>query len=134
MALDRISGPIRLQMMDDGVNWILLETVTYRDLAGRVWSAYAGMITDLTSIPRALWSTVGSPATGLYRLASVFHDAAYRQPGMVQEDADNMLYELSVYCGCDEALAAIIREGVRLGGGWAFQEDQQAIREGKIVV
>lgn len=131
MPLDRISGPARLQMLDDGANWILLETITYTDSAGRVWTAPAGMQTDLASIPQSLWTAVGSPATGLYRLAAIFHDAAYRVEGMDKAAADDMLYELSVYCGCDPALAGIIREGVRLGGGWAFEEDQEAAREGK---
>lgn len=120
------SGPIRLQMMGDGVNWILLEEVTYTDKAGRKWVAPAGMVTDLASIPRELWSLVGSPGTGRYRMAAVFHDAAYRTPGVSKADADRMLRECSIECGTSEELADIIYEGVRLGGTAAYAADQSS--------
>lgn len=120
------SGSIFLEMLDDGTNWRVLAEVVYTDSAGRKWTVPQGMITDLASIPRIVWTLVGSPGTGLYRKAAVFHDAAYRVPGMVKDDADRMLRECAIECGCDVELADAIYEGVHLAGGSSFQGDQNA--------
>lgn len=43
---------------------------------GRVWVAPSGSIVNGASIPRVLWSLVGSPFTGDYVYASTVHDVA----------------------------------------------------------
>jgi len=43
-----------------------------------IFLAPQGMITDGASIPRYFWRVIGSPFTGKYRRAAVFHDAAYK--------------------------------------------------------
>lgn len=52
----------------------LLSPVSFTDKAGKVWSVPAGALVDGASIPPPLWSFAGSPFTGGYRRASVFHD------------------------------------------------------------
>lgn len=121
------SGPLRVQFRDDGETMIVLEAITFTDGAGRVWPLPAGAISDGASIPRALWSTVGSPFTGLYRVAAFFHDEAYRTPGMDKEAADLMLRECAIACGCSVELADLIYAGVRIGGEWSFEADQREV-------
>lgn len=114
-----------LEMLFDGVHWKLLEDMCWTDRAGRVWWARAGLITDLTSIPRYLWSLVGSPGTGLYRMAAILHDAAYSNTLVSKTDADFMLRECSIACGTPVWLADLIFEGVHVGGASAYVDDQK---------
>ena len=52
----------------------VLNDFTYEDPALKHWTTPAGWKVDGASIPRALWTIVGSPFTGDYRRASVVHD------------------------------------------------------------
>lgn len=54
----------------------LLSDFAYLAPDGERWSAPSGWVVDGASIPRVLWSTVGSPYEGGYRRASVIHDVA----------------------------------------------------------
>lgn len=120
------SGPVRTQWRDDGVTMIILEELTYVDPDGRQWKVPAGFVTDGASIPQEFWSLIGSPFTGKYRVAAVFHDAAYSTLGMIKSHADNMLYEAMLELGCPRLHADVIYEGVRIGGQSAFEADQAA--------
>ena len=55
---------------------ILLERFWFRDPENKEWDAPKGMTTDGASIPRALWTLIGSPYTGNYRRAALVHDSA----------------------------------------------------------
>jgi hypothetical protein len=55
---------------------ILEAAFRYKDPKGKTWDAPAKWSIDGASIPRALWTLVGSPYTGNYRLASIVHDVA----------------------------------------------------------
>lgn len=120
------SGPVRAVWADDGRTMIVLDDLTYIDPDGRAWRVPAGFVTDGASIPQELWSLIGSPFTGRYRVAAVFHDAAYRTLGVARGDADNMLREASLELGCEHWRADAIYEGVRLGGAASYIEDQRA--------
>jgi hypothetical protein len=54
----------------------LVEEFAYIDPSNTAWRAPAGATIDGASIPRVLWTLVGSPFTGHYRNASVVHDVA----------------------------------------------------------
>lgn len=68
------SGSVKTEWLDDGRNMRLLETLTFTDSAGKVWTAPAGSVINGASIPGIFWQTIGSPYIGLYRRASVIHD------------------------------------------------------------
>jgi Protein of unknown function (DUF1353) len=53
----------------------LLRELSFIDPDGLTWTAPNGLVVDGASIPRPLWSIVGSPYTGNYRRASVIHDS-----------------------------------------------------------
>jgi hypothetical protein len=120
------SGPVKTVWLDDGLHMQVIEAVSYVDPAGRVWRVPAGFVTDGASIPDELWSLVGSPFTGKYRVAAVFHDAAYATLGVAKDDADRMLRDAALELGCEHWRAEAIYEGVRVGGASSYAEDQRA--------
>jgi hypothetical protein len=103
----------------------ILSSITYTDPRGRVWGVPAGFVTDGASIPMELWGLVGSPFTGKYRVAAVFHDVAYQTLGVAKTDADQMLREASIELGCEAWRADAIYDGVRFGGLDAYTDDQR---------
>ena len=111
--------------LNDGRRMQVVEPVEFRDEAGRVWRVPLGFVTDGASIPRELWSIIGSPFTGPYRIAAVLHDAAYATLGVAKLDADRMLREAALAMGCSRWLADALYAGVRAGGLGAYVEDQR---------
>ena len=96
----------------------MLEAFWYIDPNGRRWDAPAGTVVNGASIPRTLWSTVGSPYTGDYRRAALVHDAAVGSSGVLRADADTMFYFACLAGGCSPVQAKMLYAGVRIGA-WA---------------
>ena len=96
----------------------LLEPFWYVDPQGRRWDAPAGTVINGASIPRTLWSSVGSPYTGSYRRAAVVHDAAIGHAGIARAQADTMFYFACLAGGCSLLQAKLLYAGVRIGA-WA---------------
>lgn len=93
----------------------LLEDFWFADPSGKRWLAPAGSIINGASIPRPLWSTVGSPYTDDYRRASVVHDVACDDPSVPRKAADVMFFHACRAGGCSPAKARTLYAGVRLG-------------------
>ena len=70
------SGEVITRWDDDGDarTMRLVEPFEFTDPDGLVWSVPAGAPIDGASIPRPLWTIVGSPFVGAYRRATVIHD------------------------------------------------------------
>ena len=96
----------------------LLEDFSYTDPDGREWPAPQGSVVNGASIPRPLWSTVGSPYTDDYRNASVVHDVAVDNPAVNRKEADKMFYYACLAGGCSLKQARLLYVGVRIGS-WA---------------
>lgn len=120
------NAPVRTQWCEDGLHMVVLDELTYTDPDGRVWKVPAGFVTDGASIPNEFWGIIGSPFTGKYRVAAVFHDAAYATLGSGKGACDNMLFEAMLELGCERWRADAIYEGVRLGGKSSYDDDQKA--------
>jgi hypothetical protein len=95
----------------------LLRTFEFRDpkFPAGTWvvpANYDGM--DGASIPRALWSLVGSPYTGDYRRASIVHDYACDQ-NVPRSRADRMFYRACRAGGCSVGQSILLYIGVRIG-------------------
>lgn len=91
---------------------------------GRVWTAPRGFTIDGASIPRALWTIVGSPFTGDYRRASIVHDKAcvdFPVDGPQRKAADVMFQAACRAGGCGYWQAQVLYMGVRIGSRWAKQ-------------
>lgn len=101
-------------------NMKLLRDFSYTDPDGKIWLAPAGSEINGASIPRPLWSTVGSPYTDDYRNASIVHDVAVSNqiPPLERKKADKMFYYACLAGGCSIPKARILYLGVRTGS-WA---------------
>jgi Protein of unknown function (DUF1353) len=97
---------------------VLLREFWFVDRHNRKWLAAAGSIVDGASIPRALWTLVGSPYTGDYRRASIVHDVACVEAGTdrtKRRAADRMFYWACRAGGCSVAESYLLYLGVRIG-------------------
>jgi hypothetical protein len=114
---------------------LILEDFWFRDRRGKQWDALAGTIVDGASIPKPLWSTVGSPYTGDYRRASIVHDVACVEAGgnaAMRRAADRMFYEACRIGGCSIFEATILYIGVRIGALTAVAPTwRRAVEEGE---
>jgi hypothetical protein len=100
---------------------ILIRGFWFDDPNGKRWAAPAGYATDGTSIPRALWTLIGSPFTGDYRRAAIVHDKACvdaGSDGRARRAADKMFYHACRAGGCSIRDAIVMYLGVRIGAAW----------------
>ncbi len=121
MGNGQFSGNPRTEWLSDkgdDRDMRVIEPFWYLDPNGRRWDALPGTVTNGASIPRTLWSSVGSPYTGDYRRAALVHDAALGQEGVLRAEADTMFYFACLCGGCSALQAKLLYAGVRLGA-WA---------------
>lgn len=93
----------------------LIEDFWYIGPDGKKWRAPKGSVINGASIPRPLWSSVGSPYTDDYRRASIVHDVACNDSTVNRKDADVMFYHASLAGGCSFLQAKLLYAGVRIG-------------------
>jgi hypothetical protein len=122
MAKGEFSGePQALWITEDGTEdrtMRLIEDFWFRDPRGKKWEAHKDDEVDGASIPRALWTLVGSPYTGDYRRASIVHDRACVDAGSnaaKRRAADRMFYHACRTGGCSIWQATLLYIGVRVG-------------------
>ncbi len=125
----RFSGNPKTEWLPDCAypdrDMALLEDFWYDDPDGRRWHAPTHSVINGASIPRSLWSLVGSPYTDDYRRASVVHDVACGNPAVSRAEADRMFYFACLTGGCSVSQGRLLYVGVRLGAwataikGWA---------------
>lgn len=96
----------------------LLEDFSYTDPQGRLWLARKDAVINGASIPRPLWTAVGSPYTDDYRRASIVHDVACHDATVSRKEADTMFFHACRAGGCSLAQARVLYIGVRIGD-WA---------------
>ncbi|MEL7543906.1 MAG: DUF1353 domain-containing protein [Pseudomonadota bacterium] len=66
--------PLIVRALEDGRSLRLERAFRFVDSRGSIWVAPKGAIVNGASIPRVLWSVIGSPFAGKHRDASVIHD------------------------------------------------------------
>lgn len=96
----------------------LTENFSFTDPKNTKWLTPANYRVDGASIPRALWSAVGSPYTGDYRRASIVHDKACDDAHgnkVARRAADRMFFHACRAGGCNIRQATILYLGVRIG-------------------
>lgn len=113
----------------------LLENFYFIDPDGKQWNADKGEIIDGASIPRFLWTYVGSPYTRDYRRASIVHDVAVRGLGDTPErkKADMMFYHACIVGGCSKFESWVLYLGVRIGS-WTSENDEDEYDEFEYLV
>ncbi len=122
MAHGTFSGePRSIWLTEDGTQdrkMKLLEEFSFTDSSTKKWITSIGAVVDGASIPRALWTVVGSPYTGDYRRASIVHDVACEEAGADKEKrrkADKMFFHACRAGGCSIWQSIILYLGVRIG-------------------
>jgi hypothetical protein len=86
---------------------------------GSVWDAPSGSLVDGASIPRVLWSLVGSPFTGDYVYASIVHDVACHERSRPWRDTHYMFYLACLAGGTRRGRAKLMYLAVRnFGPRW----------------
>jgi hypothetical protein len=98
-------------------NMKLLKEFTFIDPHNNSWIAPKDSIINGASIPRALWTLVGSPYTGDYRRASIVHDIACEKANgfLERRAADRMFYHACRAGGCSIKESTLLYLGVRIG-------------------
>ena len=113
-AFGYFPDPPQTQWLDDGRRMVLLRDFTFVEPDGKRWSASAAHVPirddDLTidgaTIPPVFWSVVGGPYEGLYRNASIVHDAECTPPFKHRwQDVHRMFYRASRAGGTSEQVA-----------------------------
>ena len=120
--------PPQTQWLDDGRRMILLRDFAYLEPDGKTWIASAAhkpvkeddLTIDGASIPPVFWSVIGGPYEGLYRNASIVHDAECTPPYKHHwRDVHRMFYRASRAGGTSERIAKLIFAAVwHFGPRW----------------
>ena len=119
-------GDVLLEFLDDGENAVVKGGYVLVAPDGTEYPVHDGTVTDGASIPRALWSIVGSPFTGRYRDVAPWHDQEYKRKGSNEAAANRILRDASIGLGCPRVLAWALFLGVSVGGWWSWRKDQAA--------
>ena len=98
----------------------VIDDFTFTEAAnGTVWDAPVGSIIDGASIPRVLWTLVGSPFTGDYVYASIVHDVACDTRRRPWRDTHYMFYLACLAGGTRRGRAKLMYLAVRnFGPRW----------------
>ena len=94
----------------------LLNDFSFIDKNGHQWLAEKGSIIDGASIPRVVWSLVGSPFSGKYRRASVIHDVYCKTKTRPHKKVHKMFYEAMIADGVPKIKAKMMYRAVCIGG------------------
>ena len=88
---------------------------------------------DGCSVPRLLWRLVSPQIHPKTLRAAIGHDYIYRVHlvGWTRAEADKMFYELMVEDGMARFSAWIAYKGVRIFGGYSWNESYARYREGR---
>lgn len=118
------SAPPKLEFIDTpdvpNRNVRVIEDFTFTQASdGSVWEAPSGSLVDGASIPRVLWTLVGSPFTGDYVYASIVHDVACDTRTRLWRDTHYMFYQACLAGGTRPGRAKLMYLAVRnFGPRW----------------
>ncbi|NRF71330.1 DUF1353 domain-containing protein [Aquincola sp. S2] len=87
-------------------------------------------VTDLTSIPQAVWS-FGIRPEGAYAYAAVVHDYLYWMQDRTREESDEIFLTAMVDSKVEESLRNRIYNAVRVGGNAAWKKNAELKKRGE---
>jgi len=112
----RFIGSFDFRALEDGRKLQLLNDLVFVDPKGKKWVAPKGYIVDGASIPRPLWSLIGSPFVGKYRMASVIHDVACEEKKRPWREVHKVFHYAMLASGVSSKRASIMYNAVYEGG------------------
>jgi len=92
----------------------LLKELAFIDADSTLWDAPEGTVSDGATIPRPLWSVVGSPYTGPYLPAAVIHDVGCQKKTRTWEATHWAFYHAMRAAAVPVGQARIMFAGVYL--------------------
>jgi hypothetical protein len=110
-----LSDPI-VKLLSDGTIIKLVDPFTYIDPGQRNWTVPKDAQGDGASIPRPLWSIIGSPLSGRYRDASIIHDFYCSKRNRLWKDVHRVFFDAMITSGVSIGKAKVMYAGVYLGG------------------
>ena len=117
MKREQFSGSVKTEWLDDHPrNMRLLETITFTDSKGKIWTAEEDSIINGASIPRFFYRLVGSPFVGYYRRPSVFHDIECELKRSQYKEVHSMFLEAMIADGVPKIKAMAIYRTVAIFG------------------
>lgn len=108
---------IKLEHIPSIREWVLAEELTYFSDIYKIITIPKGFKTDLTSVPRVLWSFF--PPDGIYLEAAVLHDYLYSKQcalDICRKQADKLFLKAMRLLKVTAWKRYMIYYGVRLGG------------------
>ena len=126
----KYKGSVQVSWDIDSERMTLLEDFTYVDPNDMEWTAKKGQKTDGATIPRWLWSVVGSPYNGSYRDAAVIHDIACGEKKRTWEVSHLAFYYAMRASGVSEVRAKTMYAAVyHFGPRWQLAKRIQVAAE-----
>jgi hypothetical protein len=112
-------GRIVTEWQSDGRQMTLLEPFQFVDPRGRRWSVPRGIAVDGASIPPILWSIIGGPFEGKYRVASIIHDHYCEVRSRPWQDVHRVFYDAMIASGVGQSRALLMFKAVeKFGPRW----------------
>jgi len=109
-------GQLITLWFSDGRRMQLMDEFKFIDSDGFNWVVPKYAIVDGSSIPRFLWSLIGSPLVGKHRVASVIHDY-YCVTKSEPHDKVHKMYRDACRCaGVGKFRSKLLYRGILLGG------------------
>jgi Protein of unknown function (DUF1353) len=128
----RFEGDVVAKWQPDGRDMQLVQPFAFVDGEARRWNAPAQHTINGASIPRALWSIVGGPYEGQYRLASVVHDVACDVKEARFQDVHRMFFAAAVAAGTGRTRAKVMYAAIfHFGPRWGTPVPRTVAQEGQ---
>lgn len=105
--------------------WELLADIGYENAYYKI-TCKSTFKTDGASIPKILWSLVGSPLEDDLLMPAIIHDGLYTLMLLSREKCDKLLLEMLKYNGVSDIRADLIYSAVRAFGGSHWSKDTSA--------
>ncbi len=120
----RFVGEPKTKWNEDGRTMTLLEDFSYSDPDGLSWNAEKGSTVDGASIPKPFWSIIGGPFEGVYRDASIIHDAACNDKYRSWEATHEMFYRAMLTSHVPSSTAKVMYAAVYFfGPRWEIKRE-----------
>jgi hypothetical protein len=117
----RFINDLIVKILPDGENMELVQSYAFEDDEKRIWEVPPGTKVDGASIPRPLWSLVGSPLKGKYREASVIHDFFCENRRRPWDQTHKVFYDAMLANGVSAVQAKTFYFAVyRFGPRWNY--------------
>ncbi len=130
-AAGRYNGEILLRSLPGGRNMEVAKAFEYVDPNNVRWGVPEKTEINGASIPKYLWSVVGSPFTGLYRDASVVHDFFCETRVRPAKQVHRVFYDAMITSGVSKSKANVMYYAViQFGPKWK-SVSRRNICEGK---